>query len=72
MVISCRLVLSNLETVELRILKRVTKEKSKNTNIGLQASILKCVQETFWWDPVQGHCLNEKKWKVEVVQATEK
>lgn len=61
MVIYCRLGCSDLETVEFRILRRVAKEKSKNSDLGLQASILKCVQETFWWDPVQGHCLNAKK-----------
>lgn len=47
MVINGRLGWSDLETVELRILKRVTKEKRKNTDVGLQASILNCVQETF-------------------------
>lgn len=46
MVITCRLGCSDLGAAELRILRGLTKEKIKNTNLGLQTSILKHVQET--------------------------
>lgn len=65
MVINCRCGWSDLEAVELGTLRGVTKEKSKNIDLGLEASILRCVQETSWWDPVEGHSLNAKngKWQ---------
>lgn len=52
------------------MLRGVTKERSKNTAPALQASILKCIQETCWWDPVGGHCPSAKKrrWKRDRLQ----
>lgn len=70
MIINSSLGCSDLEAVELRMLRGVRKERSKNTDPGLQASIRKHIQKTSWWDPVGGHCPNAKKEEVEMGEAT--
>lgn len=52
------------------MLRGVRKERSKNTDPRLQASILKHIEEISQWDPVGGHCPNAKKEEMEMGEAT--
>jgi len=69
MVINSSLGCSDLKAVDLRMLRGVMKERSKNTDPGLQESLCKCIQETSWQDPAAGH-YPRKKEDMEVGQAT--
>lgn len=72
MVINGSLGCTDLEEVDIVMLREEMTERTKNPHPELQASILTCIHETSWWHPVRGLCPSAKKVELEVGWATKR